>query len=389
MKTAFIDVYVPQRKGSLGLLTSPEFELKLLEGASKGKKIFDTLWDNAYNVQQQLLWHEISQEVEVWEKKGNLDLLLARGRQLAVKFKDLKDDEKSYHLRALQIYCHFLEVSRRKSRQKPRRETLSLLTLRPDPFATGDSLQGEPSIEPSYNREGKRSALGSCFDSIDEKSRTVETPIPRESLDDYKRPSGDERGRIMSIEIDEASQPGSLQWSKKKQRLANKNLLDPFGWDDVQIDLMDEHEDEVKSQCGRRLTAETFEGDFEEPIEWKVDNQTYFAKNVKDIRSKYNVQVEGPFEKRRMAYRWKHYYGFLTSGGMLIYFGQEKNKPIDFKKAVDFRQNSITVLNDNKLRFNVHSAGRNWLLKFNTPKEFSDWHKAIKKFSRCHAKKSS
>jgi len=102
--------------------------------------------------------------------------------------------------------------------------------------------------------------------------------------------------------------------------------------------------------------------------------------------------MEGPFEKkrkRRVAYRWKHYYGFLIASGMLLYFGQDKNKKIDFKKAVDFRENSVTVSKDDRLRLDVYAQGRNWLLKFAMQKEISDWHDAIKQFSRCPVKNLS
>jgi len=403
VKTAYV---------SLELLTSPEFQLKLLEGATKGKKVFDTFWDNDYTYQQKLLWDSISKEVHIWETEGNLDLLIYRGRQLAAKLKD----EGALHQQALQIYLNILEISRRKSRKensnKPQdtlttpvtdfnksESSLSILTLRPDPFATGaDSLQGEPSIEQSYKGEGKRSIWGSHAESLPDKSTTsYQCQIAPEPYDDCKIASDEERSRersrYISIEIDEASQPGSVKWSKKRKeneiRISNLRS-DSIGF--PMVDLIDEKEDEIKFDIGRRLSVETFKGDFVKPIQWKVNNETHTASSVNEIRSKHKVLMEGPFEKRRkrrVGYRWKHYYGFLIASGVLLYFGQEKNNEIDFKKAVDFRENSMTVSKDDDLRLDVYSQGRNWLLKFAMQKEISDWHDAIKQFSRCPVKNSS
>jgi hypothetical protein len=355
-KAAYVDSYL--RRASLGLLTTPEFQLKLLEGAIKGKKIFDTLWDNNYEVQQQLLWHEISQEVEVWQNEGNLEMLLTRGRRLAVKLKE----EKALHVRALKIYCQILEISRRKN------------------LADSQQFLAVEWGEPEHSiREGKSSVLSI---HADPSARMYEYPVSFDYWDDCKIASEEERGCSMSTEIDEATQPGSVQWSKKKQQRLAKPGIGDLGWDGLKIKLIQENEDEVKYEDGRRLTVDSFKGDFHEPIQWKVGDKTCTALNVNDIRSKNKVMIEGPFEKRRMAYRWKHYYGFLTAKGVLIYFGQEKNNEIDFKKAVDFRGNSITVSKDDQLRFTVYAAGRNWLLRFATKKEFSDWHAAIKIFSR-------
>jgi len=158
------------------------------------------------------------------------------------------------------------------------------------------------------------------------------------------------------------------------------------------VDLIDEKEDEIKFDISRRLSVETFKGDFVKPIQWKVNNETYTASSVNEIRSKHKVLMEGPFEKRRkrrVAYRWKQYYGFLIASGVLLYFGQEKNKEINFKKAADFRENSMTVSRDDHLRLEVYSKGRNWLLKFAMPKEISAWQDAIKQFSRCPVKNFS
>lgn len=393
--------YVP-----LELLTSPEFQLKLLEGATKGKKVFDTFWDDDYNNQQKLLWDSISKEVHIWETEGNLDLLIYRGRQLAAK---LKDEEGALRHKALQIYLNILEISRRKSRKENYKNQdnlatpisdfnksespLSLLALRPEQFATGiDSLQGEPSMEPSYKGEGKRSIWGSHAESLpdkSDKSMTYQCQIMPESYDDCKIPSDDERSRFISIELDMETQPGSKQWSKKKENRKQRGRSDSLGFT---VELIDEKDDEIQFDLGRRLSVEIFKGDFAEPIQWKLNNETHTASSVDEIRSKHNVLMEGPFEKRRkrrVAYRWKHYYGFLIASGVLIYFGQEKNKEIDFKKAVDFRENTLTVSKDDQLRLYVYSEGRNWHLKFATTKEISDWHDAIKQFSRCPVNKSS
>jgi len=234
VKTAYV---------SLELLTTPEFQLKLLEGATKGKKVFDTFWDEDYNSHQKLLWDTISKEVHKWETEGNLDLLIYRGRQLAANLKD----EGALKHRALQIYLNILEMSRRKSRKensnKPQdtlatpvseihksESPLSLLTLRPDPFATGpDSLQGETSTEQSYIGEGKLSIWGSHAESIVDKSTpSYWCQIAPEPYDDCKITSEEERSRertrYFSIEIDEASQPGSVKWSKKKERKRNSDF---------------------------------------------------------------------------------------------------------------------------------------------------------------------
>jgi len=372
MKTTIVEVYVPQRKESLGLFTSPEFELKLLEGALKGKKTFNAIWNRkAWNVQQQLLWYEISQEVEVWEKNRSVDLLLARGRKLEVKLKNLKNENDRLHSRALKLCNQCQEIS-----QTSKPNSLSLFTLRPGKVDSVGSLQGEPS----------ESVRGSHAESP-EKSRSWEYPTLRESNEDCKIQSEDERDRIYTTEIDQASQPGSVQWSRKKEQLrAKKNLSDPSGW--VQIDILDGTEDEIKYDTGKRPSVDLFKGNFEKPIQWKIGDQTYSASSIDEIRSKHDVQVEGHFEKRKRTWGWKNYYGFLIASGVLLYFElfeQEKRNEIVFKKAVDFLGNSITVSKEDQLRFNVYSAGRNWPLKFATQKEFSDWYAAAKEFSRCPA----
>jgi len=390
-------VYVPQRKGSLGLLTSPEFQLQLLEGAAKGRKVFDTYWHDDYDVEKQLLWHEISQEIEIWEKKGNLDLLIFRGRQLAVK---LKDHEEGLHLRALKIYCKFLEFSSAKhcnfkAKGTPSESSVDLEKLSFSPayleankaesnssLARGDPLQGEPSFEPD-NLEGK----------MDRGSRAESQPEERlnhhEFFEDHKFQSENERGRLMSIsDLDEENQPGSVKWHKKES--ANRNKDDPLGWEELKIELIND-EDEIKNSpaTGNRLSVENFKGDFRETIKWTDGNKTYQASSVKDIRKNHCVQIEGSFKKRCMTYRWKNYYGFITRSGLLIYFGLEKNKDLVFKRAVDFRENSITDIKESQYMFNVYAAGRNWLMKFAKHKEFRNWQKTIRRFSRRPPDKSS
>jgi len=374
MKTTFVEAYTPQRKRkeSLGLMTSPEFELKLLEGALKGKKTFDAFRRNrkAWSVQQQVLWYEISDDVKEWRKNRKVDLVLARARKLEKKLKTLKNEDDGLHSRALKLCNQFQEI------QTPKLDSLSLFTLRPGKFDSAGSLQGEPS----------ESVRGSNAESP-EKSRSWEYPNAKESNEDCKIQSEDERDRIYTTEIDQASQPGSVQWSRKKEQLrAEKKLSDPSGW--VQIDILDGTDDEIKYDTGKRPSVDLFKGNFEKPIQWKIGDQTYSASSIDEIRAKYDVQVEGHFEKRKRTWGWKNYYGFLIASGMLLYFELfelEKRKEIVFKKSVDFLGNSITSSKEDQLRFNVYSAGRNWPLKFATQKEFSDWYAAVKEFSRCPA----
>jgi len=391
-------VYVPQRKGSLGLLTSPEFQLQLLEAAAKGIKVFDTYWDNDYDVEKQLLWHEISQELEIWEKKGNLDLLIFRGRQLAVK---LKDEEEGLHLRALKIYCKFLELSSAKHRDFNAKRTISQnsfdidkLSINPayreaykaesfSSIARGDPLQGEPSFFEADYLEGK----------MDRGSRAESQPEDRlnhhEFFDDHKFQSENERGRLMSIsDVDEENQPGSVKWHKKES--ANKNKDDPLGWEELKIELIND-EDEIKNSPAirNRLSVENFKGDFRGTIKWTDGDKAYEASSVKDIRKNHCVQIEGSFKKRCMTYRWKNYYGFITRSGLLIYFGLEKNKDLVFKRAVDFKENSITDIKESQLMFNVYAAGRNWLMKFAKEKEYNNWQETIRRYTRQPPDKSS
>jgi len=383
------------------VLTSPEFELKLLEVATKGKKVFDKVLDSGYNPHQKRLYYDIWKEVQIWETEGNLDLLVSRVRQLVIK---LKYDE-ALHRRSLHIYINILEICRRESRKESSNKPESTRATRVSEihksesplsvsFATGPySLQGEPSLEQSYKGE-RRSIWGSHAESLPDKSATTyHCHIAPEPYDEFKIASDEERSRYISIEIDEATQPGSVKWSKKRKEneiwISNQRS-DSLGF--PMVDLIDEEEDEIKFNIGRRLSVRTFKGNFVKPIKWKVNNEIYTASSVNEIRSKYKVLMEGPFKKKKkrcVAYRWKHYYGFLIASGVLLYFGQEKNNEIDFKKAVDFRENSMTVSKDDDLRLDVYSQGRNWLLKFAMQKEISDWHDAIKQFSRCPVKNSS
>jgi len=100
----------PKRRTSLGLLTSTSFELGLLEVAVKGKKTFETLWNKEranYNVNEQIIFLEILQEIKLWEKDGNSKLLVERARNQVVRIKN----HKSLHNRALLVYRDFLNLS--------------------------------------------------------------------------------------------------------------------------------------------------------------------------------------------------------------------------------------------------------------------------------------
>jgi len=265
-------------------LTSPEFQLKLLEGAAKGKKVFDTFWDNDYNPHQKLLWYSISKEIHICELKGNLDLLIYRGRELAAKLKD----KEALHQKALQIYLNIMEINHRKSRKEnsnkpqdtlttPRSEmyksdsSLSILISRPDRFASGaDSLQGEPS-EQSYKGEGKRSIWGSHAESLQDKSTTSnQCQIGPEPYDECKIASDEERSRYISLEIDEATQPGSVKWSKKRKE--NEIRINTLRSDSsaslgFMVDLVDKKEEVMYFDLCRRLSVESFKGDFVKPIQ--------------------------------------------------------------------------------------------------------------------------
>jgi len=100
----------PVREASLGLQTPASFEVKLLEAAVKGKMAFENLWEKnkqRYDINKQVMWHEILQDVELWESKGDLSLLLLRARKLVVR---LKSNEEM-RARALVIYLDFLKFT--------------------------------------------------------------------------------------------------------------------------------------------------------------------------------------------------------------------------------------------------------------------------------------
>jgi len=126
--------------------------------------------------------------------------------------------------------------------------------------------------------------------------------------------------------------------------------------------------------------------DFKEPIEWTVDNTTFKANNIADLRRKHEVLIEGSFRKRCRTKRWREYYGFFLCTGVMIYFRNEV-----YKKVADFRKSTVTIQKSKPYRLIVEDVYVDteqtyWPLQFSSAKHFNYWYGTITRFSKGESK---
>jgi len=414
----------PKRRTSLGLLTSTSFELGLLEVAVKGKKAFETLWNKErinYNVNEQVMFLEILQEIKLWEKDGSSKLLLERARNLVVR---IKDHNKSLHNRALVVYRDFLNLSlsrdsvefgcrqcrTRKSKDCPNSlkdvnsvsqvhtidEKLEDIVPRvkfrqpleegnPTAKKTSRTPQGEPSPSSSCDIVsifGDVSCSSSIFENPSEMAEVATAGAgTSERLSEMVISADKQEEKDFIPSLENKDNPSShlglkdvpCSQSGLKKSAARKATTEfPIrGKADVKIDFSEKYAPQV---------LQNFPGeDFKYLINWTVDRVTYNAKSIADLRSKNHILIEGSFRKRCMSRRWRNYYGFFLGTGVVIYF----RKGV-FKKAADLRNSTLSLPKDKPCRLDIRdviitSSVSNWLLKFDSTKHRDAWHETIEK----------
>jgi len=185
---------------------------------------------------------------------------------------------------------------------------------------------------------------------------------------------------------DEDSNPGSVKWCQQLKKSSSED--DSY--------LKNHFDEKVREQRSSRVNVlskvvehkpigivldEFPGGDFQKKITWKLDNILHTALNIKDLKTKHDIVIQSAFEKRCTGFRWRGYYGFLLNTGMLVYFRKDKKKGMLFKKAADFRNNTVTIPNNKQFRMNVFTNECNWPLRFATRERLYIWFDAIKGFS--------
>jgi len=411
---------LPDRGKCLGLETPLSFELKLLEVAVRGKKVFEGTWNEEATIYEQVMFLEILQEINLQEKEGCSKLLLDRARNLVIRMKAYK----SLHQRAMVVYRDFLNL---------RGSLTSTEYSSSHPHEVKGKVSSAEAYENEQSKSFKMSTLDEKFDEVmamefpdtdwDESSVSRgptlrktpgETSLSSEILFDeafseslsiFKKPTlADEAvSTPYNFTLEELS---GIDSKKKKTEGKVKSLTPAI--QEIQVLVIDKPSTHsVLSKCfEQKYSKELSRGDdendnmdfvckqdsqvqcnipqkdFKFVLYWVVDSVTYRAKNIVELRSKHNVLIEGKFKKRCRSRRWRNYYGFILDTGVMIYF----QKGV-FKKVADFR-NSTRILQKVTQRTldicNVYLASKatSWSLQFDSAKICKVWHKIILKISQ-------
>jgi len=121
--------------------------------------------------------------------------------------------------------------------------------------------------------------------------------------------------------------------------------------------------------------------DFKAPITWNIERTCYVAENIADLKSKYNILIQGAFKKSTRGYMWSNYYGFLLPRGFMLSFHKES-----YKEVIDFSKCTITSY-DKQLKLKVNwlsdeSKGTTWLMKFSCREHYKTWYWGIVQFTK-------
>jgi len=412
----------PERGTCLGLQTSDSYELLLLEVACRGRKVFESSWNQKATIDEQVMFLEILEEIQLWEKAGCNNLLVERARKLVVRMKD----HGSFHQRALVVYRDILCLGHSRTNTNfsfQKREdwvtgtsdfllpfrntdssssqTLTLDEVMSLEFPESDDDESSISIEfCSRTTEGQPTRISyeltDKFDEVSGESLTIfkkptvtdevfitpfdftpdnspEIDSNPENFDEEDSALTPENRCIRCIQLCSGDEPPQQSVLKKTiEHEDSKEFSDRDGADE-NIDLVDE---QVSQQLG------SFPGrDFKFLTWWRVDGVTYRTKSISDLRRKHNVLIEGEFRKRCRSRKWQTYYGFMLDTGIMLYFREGV-----FKKVADFR-NCNHVLKAEQCRLHIkdlHLASRvtNWILKFASKRVCQTWYEIIVKISR-------
>jgi len=414
----------PERGASLGLQTSASYELQLMEVAVRGGKVFENTWNERATIDEQVMFLEILQEIQLWEKAECNALLVERARNLVVRMKD----NKSFHRRALVVYRDIL-----CSRHSPKGTDCSLSgrkawimdthgSLSPDrnkvrrskeAFTLDEKFDQAMSIEfpVTDDDESSTSSLNCSRTVSGEPSQTSCELISKyndvsgESLSIFKKPP------VIDVITTFEFSPGELsEFDSSVENYEDEDLaiyLENINIRYTQLCLGDGslpplilrqsiEQKESKEYSDREIADEKTDlQDGKSPqllgspgkdlkclIWWTVDRVTYRAKSIDDLRSSHNVLIEGTFKKRCRSRRWRSYYGIVLDSGIMIYFRNGV-----FKKVADFRNCTHLSLKAEQFRLKIEnlrlgSRVTNWILKFSCKKTCKTWHEIVVKISR-------
>ena len=428
-----------KRGTSLGLLTPTSFELQLLEVALKGKTTFETRLDEKcanYDVNMEVMCHEILLEIIDWKKSGSTKTLRERARALVLKMKGT-----SLHSRALVVYRDFLVLGR-----PPRKTSDSKLYQNRQQVGTECTFKipgsnnnsqvrqcGSSQIPNSKQFSSIRIRVPSCDEKFD---LMMNTPLPLSVNDDSSTAS--EKPGTQKLH-GEPSTPDDILSCEElvifmKPTETDEGFTNPCCEDELIFDLSLNHEpsdgesvfllsdedaiirgsvflqssedaitpgseyslqgeglsgyDDFKRDLGEnpsqvQVKLGNFPGkDFQVPITWTVDKVIHRASKLADLRSKHVVLTEGTFRKRCRTKIWRDYYGFFFDTGVMIYF---RNKI--YKKAADFRKCTVTELRSKPFRLIVQKVcvdtkQTDWHLEFDNAKHRTIWYETIVRFSK-------
>jgi len=389
-----INLSSPVRDTSLGLQTPASFEVKLLEAAVKGKTAFENLWDKdkkIYDINKQVMWHEILQEVELWESKGDLSLLVKRARNLVVRLKVTEE----LHTRALVIYRDLMDLSR-----PPRTSYIPQAEI-DEKFDHMEIVELPQVAEENMSPSSDRSVIGTGYIGT-----LFGEPTNEPALLIFQKPEEEEGG---TVGASDTGPTGEIECENRyRYKLSNVNsndfiespgapLPDTISIDSECKEGIHIDDEKVRDSSGAEGSAndrksrsssamasrKSFNlgkfpwGDFKEAVEWNVDKQTYKAENIDDLRKNHKVLVEGTFRKRCRWHKWRHYYGFFMDTGVLLFFRKEY-----FKKFADLRNSTVSMPRGKQFRLNVEritldSKETNWLMEFDLSAHLAIWYRAM------------
>jgi len=416
---------------SLGLLTPTSFELELLEVAIRGKNALEKHWEleanEGYDINGQVMCLEILREIELWENDGNINSLLERARNQVVKLKG----NGSLHHRALVVYRYFLNLSFSREGMVSR----GLLGPSDESADLGNCLARE-----SYHRESKEYSRSSQVVTLDEKLEEMLSIELPETLDEessakelcitcMRMVQGEPSGSSCEV-VSPVSPFGDASFEAlqifERPTITDEGIVSPGDpmspsalW--IYAESTDERDstltvgniDTPRSQFSPRYTPDSqslikkplrldssdlkihsevekppqalgkFPGkDFEKPIKWKVDRNTYKANSLPDLRRNHNILIEGSFRKRYRYRTWRKYYGFILDTGVMVYF----RKGV-FKRVADFRKSNLNLAKSKQLKLHINdvyvgSKAADWILKFDNAITLNSWYEAILNFSK-------
>jgi len=422
--TAHIDVPAGTVRGrtSLGLRTRKPFELQILEIAIGGRKVLEKYWreeGDKFDISEQVMCLEILKEFDQFEKDGTIDSVVDRARDQVVKMKG----NKNLHHRALLVYRYYLNLSisreglgydrqiqkegssdlipeRRERESKTYSLSSQMLTIdeRLDLMIDIELPEMKEEDSSSQLQSGTKTQEGEQSESSSEVVTLFDDNLSCETLSIFERPAETEgfNSHGSFVYHDEREKSLSAMWmyaEKSEERDSMFSQRESFVLPMMPEKSMPWNDDaELKIDYKVENTSKargSFPGkDFKTPIEWKLDNITFKAMSLSDLRRNHDILMEGSFRKKGgRCHTWRVYYGFLLDTGVLLYFRKE-----EFKRSIDFRKSAPFIPKSKQFRLNIRglyvdAKPSNWLLKFANEKKLNTWYDAILKFS--HARDNS